>query len=172
VRIHLLLLLSAACGQPPIDPIDPPDPPPDEPRFTAEEGPAPALRLEGRFEDGLTVEVRAEGLGPVFGLAGQLAFDPSHLAVKSAELAPGLLSDSAELLRADPSAVVFGVARKGPALGDAALEGDVHLATVRFSVLRAGDSKLAVSRAMVRRSDGAFVAAAFLGAEVHTGGTP
>jgi len=169
---YLILLLLLAC-EAETDPPDPPPPPPDTPRFTAEEGTSPALRLEGTLAGDLTVEIWADDLGPVFGLAGRLAFDPSHLSPISAELAPDLLADSAALVRTDADAVVFGVTRKGAAAGDQMLAGSVLAGTVRFSVLRAGDSQLALSRGMVRRADGSFVPASFLGAQLHTvGGAP
>ena len=174
MRIHLHLLLLIACAEP-ADPPDPPDPPaPDTPSFTAAPGSAPSLRLTGAFDGPqLTVEIWAEELGPVFGVAGRLRFDPTHLEVERAELEPALLPDAAELIRSDADRIVFGVARKGASLGDAPLEGSVLLATVRFTPLRAGDSELSLSRAMVRRADGSFLPAAFLGAGVHTaGGSP
>ena len=166
---ELLLFLLISCGT---EPVQPPAPVPDEPGFTPIEGASPSLRLDGRFAEGLTVDILADGLGPVFGIAGRLAFDPLHLRVESAELSPDLLPDSASLIRTESSAIAFGIARRGASLGDAPLAGQL-LATVRFTPLREGDSQLSIERAMVRRADGSFVPAAFLGAELHTiGGTP
>jgi hypothetical protein len=165
---YLALLLLLACGS-----ETPPDPPPpDTPRFTEAEGSSPSLRLAGTLADDLRVDVLADGLGSIFGLAARLAFDPTHLAVEEAELAPGLLSDPAQLIRTDAGAIAFGVTKKGAALGDEMLSSE-RIATVRFRVLRAGDSELELARAMVRRADGSFVPASFLGAELHTaGGAP
>ncbi len=172
-RLLIPLALTAACGQPDPDPPPVVEPPPDAPGFLAETGGAPALRLEGAFEDGaLAVDVLADGLGPVFGIAGRLVFDPSHLAVASAEPAAAPLGEAASLFRVDAGAVVFGFARMGPDAGEETLDGTVRLATVRFSQSSGGDSRLSLARAEVRRADGAFVSAQFLGAEVHTLGGP
>jgi len=164
VRTLLLLLLTCACDAPDPDP-PPPPPPPDEARFDAEPAAGPALRLEGTFTgDVLRVDVVADELGSVFGIAARLTFAPDHLAVTDAQLTD-LFGESAELLRVDDGAVVLGVARnEGEATGDGVL------ATVHFESLRAGDSNLALTRAMVRRADGSFVPAAFLGASLHTTG--
>jgi hypothetical protein len=166
VRTLVLLLLTCACDAPdPDPPPPPPPPPPDEARFDAEPAAGPALRLEGEFTgDILTVDVVADELGSVFGVAARLTFASDHLAVADAQLTD-LLGERAELLRVDDGAVVIGIARKeGEAIADGVL------ATVRFDSLRPGDSSLALTRAMVRRADGSFVPAAFLGASVHTAG--
>jgi hypothetical protein len=157
---RLLLFLLLAC-----DPPDaaPPDPLPDVARFEADAAAGPALRLEGMLaESTLTVEVIASDVGSIFGVAGRLAFSPDHLAVAGAQL--GTFADTAQLLRVEHGAVVFGLA-------GAPLEGPI--ATVRFDVVRPGDSRLELVRSMVRRADGSFVPAAFAGASVHTiGGAP
>lgn len=145
---------------------------PEPARFEAETPPdGAALLLEGEpTEDGLMLRIRGRSLGPIFGLATTLTFDPRHLAVADAHLEPAALGPSgevAEFLAVERDRIAFGIARRGPALGDRALGSD-RIATVRFTAGE-GESVLALSRTMVRRADESFISVSVAPARFHGG---
>jgi hypothetical protein len=120
-----------------------------------------------------TVEVRAAGLGPVFGYSFYVSHDPGHLtrleARSATSLGPDASGEAIYLVRpSGEGAVALGGARRGRQAGPVTIATATTLATLRLDAARAGRSRLALSDVVVRRDDGGFVSAHATGGTLIT----
>lgn len=133
--------------------------------------PGASIRVVPVFTDdgSLVVELRLSGAGEVFGLSYHVGFDASRLALTSGGdgQVPVLGDGALHLFRAGEGDVALGGTRRSKEDGEALLDGETLLATLRFAVTGTGPTRISVVKPMVRRSSGSFVPVAGLGAEVR-----
>lgn len=157
--IPLLSLSLGACG-PVVDGDPEPDPEPASSFTTEAPDEGSRLWIEGALsEDGsqLDVEVWAASLGPVIGLAGQLAWDPGLLTLRSeGELVAGPLEGGHALLKTSEGRVAFGLAH-GAREGDVAFDEAAPVLRLAFDVVTTGESRLTLHRMAARRADASWV---------------
>ncbi len=100
------------------------------------------------------LEVWAQGLAPVLGLAFHLGLDDTQLRVDGAGCLPVMGPDGRYLQKARGGDLAFGLARLG---GEADLTAPVKLATVALATLKAVDLRPTLTQVQARRADGTFV---------------
>jgi len=131
----------------------------------------PAIWIEAAIIDGrVHAELRGAHLGPVFGLAIDLAFDPTHLALATATstLAPLGVAEAAYVETRVDGRVRFGGARRGPAAGALIIDEPTTLARYALTASRDAETRLEVSQVVLRRPDGSFVTATRAGGALRS----
>jgi hypothetical protein len=192
-------LLSAACGQPSangkpdagpqqhdagIPPADAGIPPADagapdagvSAHFEPDALPTgAALWLQADLSDAKApkLEVWAQGISPIFGLAFHLGLDPAQLKVETAGAEPVMGLDGRYLQKARGGDVAFGLTHVEAASGETDLTAAKRIAVLQLSVLGPVDSRLTLGRVLARKADGSFVAVSVAaGRLVLPGGAP
>jgi len=169
-RLTCLIAIATACGTEAPPMITPPMPsatpspsatPMPMAGFTpdAHADGMPAIWIEAAIIDGrVHAELRGAHLGPVFGLAIDLAFDPTHLA----------LAEAAYVETRVDGRVRFGGARRGPAAGALIIDEPTTLARYALTASRDAETRLEVSQVVLRRPDGSFVTATRAGGALRS----
>ena len=121
-----------------------------------------------------TVSVWGIGLGPVFGLAAQLALDSTRLAAEAPQaeswLGPDAAKEARYLAVVGGAGAKLGAVRRGPAAGEREVSAATKLATMRLKVVAPGRSRLELVQVQVRRADGSFLPVKVAGGELTVGG--
>lgn len=121
--------------------------------------------------DEVRVTISSRGLGAVFGLSAHLGWDEAVLALDEAQLAtaqaavldPEADGQAVMLTGARPGDLALGGSRTSRAAGSVALDDEATLATLTFSRVGAGTTRLDLLRAVVARADGALSPVAVAG---------
>lgn len=140
-------------------PTPPPPPPPTGVTFTTAGGAATnvvALRAVTQTTTQLVLEVRAESVAGLYGVAFDLAY-PSNLFRLASQAEGSFLSQTGtdattfQLLESAPGTLVVGVSRLGPLTG---ISGSGPLATLVFTPIASGTGNFTFSRNQAFAADG------------------
>lgn len=136
------------------------------PRFDADPlPPGAALFTKADLTDPKApkLEIWAQGVGPVLGLAFHVAVDGAQLRIDAAGADPVMGLEARYLQKVRGADVAFGLARLG---GETALMAPVRVAIVLLTPLGAVDGAVRVERAVARRADGTYVPLQVAGGKV------
>ena len=170
----VLLSLTAGCDGDETSPEPGADPKPKKASFEREAEPnGPRLWLDGaRGADGrLRIQVYGAELGQVFGWAAHVRYDAGAFAVETGALTEtlGQTTEAARFVSLAEGDAALGEARRGAALGGAAIDEPTVLAVLEIGEPEA-TSDVALDRVMVRRADGSWVEVATAGGVLTEGG--
>jgi len=122
------------------------------------------------------LQVWAQGLGTIFGLACHLEFDGARFAAGAPVLEPALGADAAGeagyLSAVRTGDVALGAARREPDAGEVELTTPTLVATIPLTIVSAGTSRIDLTSTEVRRADGSYVPVALAGGRLTAGGAP
>lgn len=130
------------------------------PRFDADPLPPGAtLFLKADLADPKApkLEVWAQGLSPVLGLAFHLGVDGAQLRIDSAGADPVMGFEARYLQKVRGADVAFGLAHLGAVSGETDLTVPTRIAVVQLTALTAVDARPLLTRVQARKADGTFV---------------
>jgi hypothetical protein len=138
------------------------------------EGPFLSIEVDQAQSDAPVVRVMGHKLGKVFGLACHVTFEGGAASAHDPVMQPFLGADepgkARYLAKASATDAALGAARRGPAAGELDVPDPVLIATVPMSLSGAGQVRIGLARAQVRRADGTLTSVKLAGGTLHLGG--